>query len=212
MTTNYQWLLEMDGAERKAWFDAEHVDTPKYSETTAKTEGDSRKKLEADLSDYVHEAWAQGWEAGQHDDIGCCNFYVSDMRALLDRQAAITRLESLYQFEENHRWHIRSIEEVRDLWIAKANEVREENEKLHEELEAAIASKKQLMEERDDLIAENDALTEERSKLYNERGNISDMLLTATKERDRYRDLFEMALDWGHEITMLGTSVDEGMA
>ena len=28
MTTNYQWLLEMDGAERKAWFDAEHVETP----------------------------------------------------------------------------------------------------------------------------------------------------------------------------------------
>ena len=24
---NYQWLLQMDGAERKAWFDAEHVET-----------------------------------------------------------------------------------------------------------------------------------------------------------------------------------------
>ena len=26
MTTNYQWLLEMGGAERQEWFDAEHVD------------------------------------------------------------------------------------------------------------------------------------------------------------------------------------------
>ena len=24
---NYQWLLQMDGADRKAWFDAEHVET-----------------------------------------------------------------------------------------------------------------------------------------------------------------------------------------
>ena len=23
---NYQWLLQMDGADRKAWFDAEHVE------------------------------------------------------------------------------------------------------------------------------------------------------------------------------------------
>ena len=26
MTTNYEWLLHMDGAERQAWFDAEHVE------------------------------------------------------------------------------------------------------------------------------------------------------------------------------------------
>ena len=54
---------------------------------------DSREKLEADVSKYVYDAWAQGWEAGQHDDMDCCNFYVSDMRALLDRQAAITERE-----------------------------------------------------------------------------------------------------------------------
>ena len=26
MPTNYEWLLHMDGEERQAWFDAEHVD------------------------------------------------------------------------------------------------------------------------------------------------------------------------------------------
>lgn len=25
--TNYEWLLQMDGAARKSWFDAEHVET-----------------------------------------------------------------------------------------------------------------------------------------------------------------------------------------
>jgi len=52
-----------------------------------------REKLEADVRQYVLDAWAQGWEAGQHDDMDCCNFYISDMRALLDRQAAITERE-----------------------------------------------------------------------------------------------------------------------
>ena len=31
-------------------------------------------------------------------------------------------------------------------------------------------------------------------------------------EREQYRKLFGMALDWAHEITMLETSIDEGMA
>ena len=33
-----------------------------------------------------------------------------------------------------------------------------------------------------------------------------------TAEREQYRKLFGMALDWAHEITMLETSIDEGMA
>ena len=32
------------------------------------------------------------------------------------------------------------------------------------------------------------------------------------QEREQYRKLFGMALDWAHEITMLETSIDEGMA
>ena len=31
-------------------------------------------------------------------------------------------------------------------------------------------------------------------------------------EREQYRKLFGMALDWAHEITMLELSIDEGMA
>ena len=31
-------------------------------------------------------------------------------------------------------------------------------------------------------------------------------------EREQYRKLFGMALDWAHEITMLESSIDEGMA
>lgn len=37
-------------------------------------------------------------------------------------------------------------------------------------------------------------------------------LYNAKAEREQYRKLFGMALDWAHEITMLETSIDEGMA
>lgn len=91
--TNYEWLLNMSGEERQAWFDAEHVDSTCDNSGDFVTH-DSREKLEADLNQYVLDAWAQGWEAGQHDDMDC-NFYVSDMRSLLDRQAAITERECM---------------------------------------------------------------------------------------------------------------------
>lgn len=42
--------------------------------------------------------------------------------------------------------------------------------------------------------------------------NLADDLLTANRQREQYRKLFGMALDWAHEITMLETSIDEGMA
>ena len=102
---NYQWLLQMDGADRKAWFDAEHVET--------------------------------------------------------------------------------------------------EEQALDGDTAALNASKFQ--DERDVLQAEVDRLTAERD-------NLADDLLTANRQREQYRKLFGMALDWAHEITMLESSVDEGMA
>ena len=114
---NLQWLYDTNDMFRDAvkqaaayyigstslnfagtWLEEQHRSD--YEDLTGQhvdVDVDSREKLEADLSDYVHEAWAQGWEAGQHDDMGCCNFYVADMRALLDRQAEITRREWEYQ-------------------------------------------------------------------------------------------------------------------
>lgn len=38
MATNYEWLLHMDGEERQAWFDAEHVDNTKSAKRAAAVE------------------------------------------------------------------------------------------------------------------------------------------------------------------------------
>ena len=46
---NYQWLLQMDGAERQAWFDAEHVE---HQERALDGDTDALERKSADL---IHE-------------------------------------------------------------------------------------------------------------------------------------------------------------
>ena len=118
---NYQWLLQMDGAERKAWFDAEHVET-------------EERALDGDTA------------------------------ALNAKIAALEK-------------------KLRISWEYECK----------------------FQDERDVLLAQVDRLTVERD-------NLADDLLTANRQREQYRKLFGMALDWAHEITMLESSVDEGMA
>ena len=48
-----------------------------------------------------------------------------------------------------------------------------------------------------------------------QRGRIAELqaqVYELTAEREQYRKLFGMAPDWAHEITMLESSIDEGMA
>lgn len=56
------------------------------------------------------------------------------------------------------------------------------------------------------------ALNAKIAELTAERDNLADDLLAANRQREQYRKLFGMALDWAHEITMLESSIDEGMA
>ena len=52
MTTNYEWLLHMDGEERQAWFDAERVDEPcafRPEKVHDCMDVDSKSTLEADI-------------------------------------------------------------------------------------------------------------------------------------------------------------------
>ena len=90
--TNYEWLLHMDGAERQAWFDAEHDDmsfdaaliagvddTSKNSEIL-RNEQDSREKIEADV---------RKWCAM----MGMQPYQLDFVYGWLDRQAAITERE-----------------------------------------------------------------------------------------------------------------------
>lgn len=104
--TNYEWLLNMGGEERQAWFDAQHVDgveiqgepdelTDSFMEHVDYHDGewtvdgayfeDSSEKLEADWTEFytTHER-----ECLYQSDVGQ---FVFD---LLDRQAAITANET----------------------------------------------------------------------------------------------------------------------
>lgn len=55
-------------------------------------------------------------------------------------------------------------------------------------------------------------LTAERDKLQEQLRIGWECECRLQAEREQYRKLFGMALDWAHEITMLETSIDEGMA
>ena len=67
-------------------------------------------------------------------------------------------------------------------------------------------------DERDVLQAEVDTLKVECDDLTSTCDDLENELHKAKAEREQYRKLFGMALDWAHEITMLESSVDEGMA
>ena len=70
--------------------------------------------------------------------------------------------------------------------------------------------------ERDELQAQVDTLRSRHCPHYDATEHTCDVHRTRiaelTAEREQYRKLFGMALDWAHEITMLETSIDEGMA
>lgn len=99
---NYQWLLEMDGEERQAWFDAEHVtqsDTARQSNISEKQSDaftDSQSKLDVDLrglmlllvDDVVKTAHNQTFDKHLVVDTWWNAFVY-----ITDRQAAITENE-----------------------------------------------------------------------------------------------------------------------
>ena len=70
--------------------------------------------------------------------------------------------------------------------------------------------------ERDELQEQVDALRSRHCPHYDATEHTCDVhetrIAELTAEREQYRKLFGMALDWAHEITMLETSIDEGMA
>ena len=80
---NYQWLLEMDGEERQAWFDAEHVEGVEIQGGVCdfEHEPDTREKLEADI---------HSWLTSQVAVSVYVNEIEAEVRKWLDRQAAIT--------------------------------------------------------------------------------------------------------------------------
>ncbi len=95
---NYQWLLQMDGTDRKAWFDAEHVEHQERAldgDTDAQNE-DSRELILTDLEKKTRE-WRDydGNYMRIYSDVA-----YAQMKELLDRQAAITEREVLSHPDE----------------------------------------------------------------------------------------------------------------
>ena len=111
--TNYEWLLQMGGEERQAWFDAQHVDANDVltRKGDVRADGvcandvdvsqDSREKLEADAIQLAQNIWHQGQNyANGVREIRHIAWQERDIIELLDRQAAITRREVLTQPDE----------------------------------------------------------------------------------------------------------------
>lgn len=158
---------------------------------------DSREKLEAEVRQYVLDAWAQGWEAGQHDDMDCRNFYIDEIRVLLDRQAAITEREWL-----EGKTHIfgMTFEEVRGLkakieeLTADLNTAVCDNNSLRYELESIEEHKAKVwcdcdcckwQEEREELTAEHERIVQEMVDANTRQCERTNELIA---ERDYWKD------------------------
>ena len=93
--TNYEWLLQMGGEERQAWFDAEHVEGVEIQGEPDEID-DSREKLEADVRNILKSAYMYAWMHGYENRRGSSfeKLHV-EFYNLLDRQAAITERECI---------------------------------------------------------------------------------------------------------------------
>ena len=177
--TNYEWLLQMGGEERQAWFDAEHVDDNGAVRSNdgviaehacandvltrkgdVRADGvcandvdatqDSREKLEAEVSNFGFIMNLEGYQLDM-------------IHGWLNRQAAITERELCKQCD----------------WPSLAAQPDYESQ-------GRIVA---LTDKVDELTAERDAL--------------ADDLLACNKEREEYRELFSEALTLAAEIVNL---------
>lgn len=178
--TNYEWLLQMGGEERQAWFDAQHVDANDVStrKGDVRADGvcandvdvlqDSREELEADVREWIDIATYKTFAPERMHEV---------MLNWLDRQAAITERELCKQCD----------------WPSLAAQPDEEAYDRIAELEAALAMDSRIRAQQSDSI----------DNLAKQRDALADDLLTCNKEREQYRDLFSEALTLAAEIVNL---------
>jgi hypothetical protein len=90
-------------------------DTSDTESDTSDTEGDTREKVEGSLAHLITSICYERLRTNIMN-MDLVARHKDEFIRILDRQAAITeretRVRELYRFEENHRWHIRSLEEV----------------------------------------------------------------------------------------------------
>lgn len=176
-------------ADFEAWMECQPVTgAPERVTESGEMPHDTREKLEADVCNYL-------------DYPNNCRavYDVEAVKGWLDRQAAITerevKLRELHKFEENHRWHVRSIEEV--------------NQQLNEriaELQREIAT---LKEHRAGNMERLHELTDECAELRKYRDEWKGLAekyradsIAAQEETERYRAKLGDVLDALHEAEM----------
>ena len=97
------------------------------SEPLADISRDTRERIEADAWEAARLDMSRTWEERRDAIV-----------ALLDRQAALTeretKLRELYKFEENHREHVRSIEEVNRQLNERIAELQDDNDYLQKRM------------------------------------------------------------------------------
>ena len=164
---------------------------------------DSRDKLEADIRKYANPE-------GNTGTLGAC--WERKMLEFIDRQAAITEQEVEHDLMKAGRMAVEVERERIKKLTAERDKLKELNgyHAAQYELASEDCDRLQAQVDAKDNCIENimQTLHETQARA----SNLADDLLTANRQREQYRKLFGMALDWAHEITMLESSIDEGMA
>lgn len=227
---NYQWLLQMDGAERKAWFDAEHVehqeraldgDTDALERKSADLIHEYYKPMVAELQAKVDRLTAErdNWKAN-------CEDWKKHARAaenacyetMLEREELQAKVDELTQIAECKRVsfadRIRFVDRINEIEAERDN-LKANNEQLHT-LAGEQAAKI------DELQSALDAICANLSIIVKGEPNvIADIAIetikalidecnTANRHCNEYRNKFGKCLDYADAIHALMD--DEGVA
>ena len=146
--TNYEWLLQMDGEERQAWFDAEHGEDMAFDAALIAGVDDERDR----------QAVITKRETTERHNLFCdmCEHENDEQIAELTDD-----LETAYAKNRILRAHISKMQNGRNGWHIKAEKL----QKQVSELTAELAACKQDRELYRDLFAEALSLADEIAKL-----------------------------------------------
>lgn len=101
MPTNYEWLLHMDGEERQAWFDAEHVDNARSAKRAAAVErlNSVEQATDENLLDAILGA-PNGMTLYGAEKLVALKALLTDDNGAWRINDGVTNLEWLYEYDE----------------------------------------------------------------------------------------------------------------
>ncbi|MBQ1449927.1 MAG: hypothetical protein IIZ12_03225 [Eggerthellaceae bacterium] len=178
--TNEEWLEHLahnDIPGLRAWFKAEHVESPESGALVqcAQIDGEGRERAAEDDTEPQNADSRELLDADVRKWCGEYAYQADMVWTWLNRQAAITEEKTRY------KWVTASAEEIA-AWRSKA-------EKLKEQVY--------------ELTAERDELTQQLDTLRNQRNAMARKLRQAENDRDRYRAALGKAIDCADEIRRL---------